>query len=181
MALTQFNIYPMTNLVPQENIENKILSIRGQRVMVDKDLAELYGVETKYLNRQVKRNINRFPKEFMFRLTKREKNELVTNWHRFKALKHSTTLPKAFTEHGVVMLAAVLNSRLAITISILVVKTFIRLRYFVLTHKKLANKLKMLEMRVDKHDEEIFSIFEAMHKLMALPEKPKSKIGFCIN
>ena len=93
----------MTRLILQGNIENKILLVRGQRVMIDRDLAELYEVQTKYLNRQVKRNMNRFPHEFMFKISKREKYELMTNWHRFENLKHSTVLPYAFTEHGVAM------------------------------------------------------------------------------
>ena len=88
----------MTHLIPQEIIEQKIFLIRNQKVMIDRDLAELYDVETKYLNRQVKRNIERFPEEFMFQLSSAEKNELVTNWHRFGLLKHSSVLPYAFTE-----------------------------------------------------------------------------------
>jgi len=89
-----------------EQIEQKIFLVRGQKVMIDRDLAELYGVETKYLNRQMKRNIERFPQEFMFQLTREEKNQLVTNWHRFQSMKHSTSLPHVFTEHGVAMLGA---------------------------------------------------------------------------
>ena len=165
-------------LVPVETIEQKILLIRGQKVMLDRDLAVLYGVETKYLNRQVKRNIERFPKEFMFKLTKYEKDELVTNWHRFALLKHSYSSPYAFTEHGVAMLAAVLNSKQAIRMSILIVKTFVRLREILGTHKELVQKLKLLEMRVDGHDEEIESIMEAIHQLISTPEKPKNRIGF---
>ncbi len=90
-------------IIQLDLIESKILLIRGKKVLLDRDLAELYGVETKNLNRQVKRNKERFPVEFMFQLTKEEKNELVTNWHRFDSLKHSTVLPHAFTEHGTVM------------------------------------------------------------------------------
>ena len=115
-------------IIQLDMIESKILLIRGKKVMLDRDLAELYGVETKNLNRQVKRNKERFPVEFMFQLTKEEKNELVTNWHRFNSLKHSTSLPHAFTEHGTVMLASVLNSQRAIETSILVVQAFIKLR-----------------------------------------------------
>ena len=111
----------MSNIIPQEIIEQRIFLIREQKVMIDRDLAELFGVETKYLNRQVKRNIERFPKEFMFQLTKKEKNELVTNWHRFASLKHSSYPPFVFTEHGVAMLASVLNSKSAIKMSIHIV------------------------------------------------------------
>ena len=168
----------MSNLVQKEEIENRILLIRGNRVMIDRDIAELYGVETKYLNRQVKRNIARLPPEFMFRLSKKEKNELVTNWHRFETLKHSTVLPYAFTEHGVTMLATVLNSDLAIEMSILIVKTFIKLRRFLFNHKKLDLKIKELELKINRHDGEISSIFEAIRQLMLQEQKPKRKIGF---
>lgn len=105
-------------LVLFEDIEQKIFLIRGQRVMIDRDIADLYQVETKQLNRQVKRNYERFPAEFMFQFTGREKEQLVTNWHRFKSLKHSTTRPYAFTEHGVAMLSSVLNSERAIQVKI---------------------------------------------------------------
>ncbi|OGX05599.1 MAG: hypothetical protein A3G87_00545 [Omnitrophica bacterium RIFCSPLOWO2_12_FULL_50_11] len=91
----------MKSLVSQEVIEERIFSIRGHKVMIDRDLAKLYGVETKYLNRQVKRNRARFPEEFMFQLTREEKSELVTNWHRFKRMKHSSSLPRAYTEHRI--------------------------------------------------------------------------------
>ena len=165
-------------LVPAETLEQKILLIRGQKVMLDRDLAVLYGVETKHLNRQVKRNRERFPKEFMFKLTKYEKNELVTNWHRFALLKHSYSSSYAFTEHGVAMLAAVLKSKQAIRMSIFIVKTFVRLLEILGTHKELVQKLKLLEMRVDKHEEGIQSIMEAIHQLISTPEKPKRRIGF---
>ena len=171
----------MNSLIKQDGIETRILLIRGQRIMIDRDLAELFDVETKYLNRQVRRNIERFSGEFMFRLTRREKNELVTNWHRFTILKHSSSLPYAFTEHGVAMLATVLNSKLAVKASIRIIKAFIKLRRFILTHKQLAKKLKQLESKVEKHDGEIQSIFEAIRNLTLLPEKPKRKIGFYVD
>lgn len=167
----------MANLIPQERIESKILLIRGMKVMIDKDLAELYQVATKYLNRQVKRNIDRFPKEFMFRLSHREKDELVTNWHRFEKLKHSSSLPYAFTEHGVAMLATILNSEIAVRMSICIIKIFIKLRHLTTTHKHIKEKLNLLERKIDKHDEEIRSIFEAIKQLMTPPEKPR-RIGF---
>ncbi|MCX5727035.1 MAG: ORF6N domain-containing protein [Candidatus Saganbacteria bacterium] len=152
--------------------------IRGQKVMIDRDLAELYDVETKYLNRQVKRNIDRFPREFMFQLTSREKEELVTNWHRFDSLKYSSTLPYAFTEHGVAMLASVLKSGRAVKISIYIIKTFVKLRQMLSTHKELAQKLAELERKVEAHDGGIKSIFEAIRQLMQPEEKSKKKIGF---
>lgn len=159
-------------------IQNKILIVRGKKVMLDRDLAELYGVETKYLNRQVKRNLDRFPDEFMFQLTTTEKAELVTNWHRFNSLKHSTFLPYAFTEYGAVMLASVLNSPRAVQASIYVVRAFVRLRELLSTHQELAQKLSELERRVEKHDAAIQAIMEAIRQLMQPPEKPKRKIGF---
>ena len=166
-------------LIPQGAIEQRIFLIRGQRVMVDRDLAELYGVETKYLNRQVKRNKQRFPREFMFRLTEGEKDELVTNWHRFKSMKHSSVLPYVFTEHGVAMLASVLNSGIAVKISITIIKTFVKLREVLSTHKELAYKLAELEHKIEKHDEDIQAIFEAIRRLMAPPPiEPKPQIGF---
>ena len=166
-------------LVTVETIEQKILLIRGQKVMLDLDLAILYGVETKALNRAVKRNFERFPDDFMFQLTNEEYLELLR--YQFGTLKrgqYSKYLPYAFTEHGVVMLAAVLNSKQAIRMSIFIVKTFVRLREILGTHKELVQKLKLLEMRVDKHDEGIQSIMEAIHQLISTPEKPKRRIGF---
>lgn len=164
----------------RENIEEKIFLIRGHKVMIDYDLALLYGVETKYLNRQVKRNQERFPEEFMFRLNQEEKEELVTNWHRLKALKHSSSLPQAFTENGVAMLASVLNSDRAIKISIYIIKTFVKLRRWIAGSKELSRRLDQLEARVGQHDEEIRSIFEALHELIDHPSTDKSKrsIGF---
>ncbi len=165
-------------LVQQGLIEQRIFIIRGQKVMIDRDLAELYGVETKYLNRQVKRNAMRFPSEFMFQLTAGEKAELVTICHRFRTLKHSSSLPYAFTEHGVSMLASVLNSERAIKISISIIKTFVKLRELISTHKALASKLDDLERRMEKHDEHIKVVFDAIRQLMASPEPKEKKIGF---
>jgi phage regulator Rha-like protein len=169
----------MQQIVPQEMVEKRIFLIRGQRVMVDRDLAELYGVETKYLNRQVKNNIGRFPEEFMFVLTLEEKNELVTFCHRFETMKHSTSLPRVFTEHGAAMLASVLNSERAIKISIIIIKTFVKLREILSTHKELVHKLNGLERKFEKHDADIQGIFEAIRQLMAPPpEKSRRLIGF---
>src|SRR3989338_11074066 len=117
----------MRDLIPQETIEQRIFLIRHQKVMIDKDIAELYGVETKHLNRQVKRNIQRFPEEFMFQLNVEERNQLVSICHRFKTMKDSSSLPYAFTEHGVAMLASVLKSDRAVKISINIIKAFVKL------------------------------------------------------
>jgi hypothetical protein len=166
-------------LVPSDLIEKQIFLLRGQRVMIDRDLADLYGVETKYLNRQVKRNRERFPREFMFQLTSSERNELVTNWHRFASLKHSTVLPYAFTEHGVAMLSSVLHGKRAIHINIIIIKVFLKLREILASHKELALRLQELEMKTEKHDDAISAIFEAIRQLMAPPlQKPKQPIGF---
>jgi len=168
----------MNDLIPQETIEQRIFLIRGQKVMIDRDLAELYGVETKHLNRQVKRNIQRFPEEFMFHLTPAEKKQLVTICHRFKTMKHSGVMPYAFTEHGVAMLASVLKSERAVKISINIIKAFVKLREIFSTHKELANKLNQLERKIEKHDKEIHLIFEAIRQLMVPSQKPIKKIGF---
>ena len=169
----------MSELVSHEMIENRIFLIRGRKVMIDRDLAELYGVETKYLNRQIRVNIDRFPNEFMFRLTIDERDELVQICHRFETMKHSSSMPYVFTEHGVAMLSSVLNSKRAIRISILIIKTFVKLREIITTHKELAHKLKELEGKLEKHDGEIQAIFEAIRQLMEPPpEKPKPMIGF---
>src|SRR3989338_1426686 len=130
----------MKAIIPQETIEQRIFLIRNQKVIVDRDLAELYGVETKHLNRQVKRNIQRFPEEFMLQLTIEERNQLVTICHRFKTMKHSSSLPYVFTEHGVAMLSSVLKSDRAVKISINIIKTFVKLRQIISSHKELAHK-----------------------------------------
>jgi len=166
-----------TSIVPGI-IENRIFLIRGQRVMVDRDLAQLYEVTTKALNQAVKRNKSRFPVEFMFRLTIKEKNELVTICDRFKSLKHSTSLPYVFTEHGVVMLANVLKSDQAVRVSIMIIKVFIRLKELISSHKGIFYKIGELEQRIGRHDKEIQAILEAIRRLMREDEKPKGRIGF---
>jgi len=168
----------MKSMIPQETIEQKIFLIRRHKIMLDRDLARLYGVETKYLNRQVRRNIERFPEEFMFKLTREEKDELVTICHRLKTMKHSSTSPYAFTEHGVAMLASVLKSEKAVKISIVIIKAFVRLRQILSTHKELAHKLNQLERKIEKHDVEIKAIFDAIRELMIPPKKPRKRTGF---
>ena len=168
-------------LVPRvqlENVQRTILSVRGQKVILDADLARLYGVTTKRLNEQVRRNRNRFPDDFMFRLTPEEKNEVVANCDHLSNLKFSPALPLAFTEHGAIMAASVLNTQQAIEASIFVVRIFVRLREILATHKRLARKLKELEARLGEHDEQIQVIFEAIHQLMTPPDTPPKKIGF---
>jgi len=161
--------------VPIQRIEGAIVLIRGQRVMLDTDLAALYGVSTKALNQAVKRNEGRFPLDFMFRLTKKEKDELVTNCDRFQRLKHSSALPRVFTEQGVAMLSSVLNSDQAINVNIEIMRTFVRLRQMSTAHKDLERKLSALEK---KYDRQFKVIFDAIRALMKPPEKPRKKIGF---
>lgn len=169
----------MKELIPAEIIESKIYLIRGQKVMLDRDLAELYGVATKVLNQAVKRNGKRFPDDFMFKLATPEKNELVTNCDRFRTLKHSTVTPYAFTEQGVAMLSTVLNSERAIQVNIAIMRTFVKFREMLSANKELAHKLTLLENRIEKHDGEIKAIFNAIRQLMAPPEtKKKADIGF---
>jgi len=165
-------------LVPTEVIVTKILFLRGEKVLLDRDLAELYGVETRVLNQAVKRNERRFPPDFMFRLTEEEKHELVTNCDRFKKLKHSTVLPHAFSEQGVAMLSSVLNSDRAIEVNIAIMRAFVQLRKLIASNEELARKLKELEERLEKYDEDIGLIFEAIRELMTPPDTPPKKIGF---
>ena len=166
-------------LVPLERIENRILVIRGCKVLLDRDLADLYEVPTKRLNEQVKRNLERFPEDFMFQLDRHEQRELVANCDRFARLKHSTALPYAFTEHGAIMAASVLNSSRAVEASIFVVRAFVRLRQMLASHKELARKLEQLERKLATHDTQILALIEAIRQL-ASPPKPQKRrrIGF---
>jgi hypothetical protein len=161
---------PKSLLVPIERIEKRIYFVRGHKVMLDSDLAELYGVRTKALNQAVKRNKEHFPKDFMFRLTEQEKNEVVTNCDHLQRLKFSPVLPYAFTEHGAVMLANVLNSTRATEVSIYVVRAFVRLRTGLKKDKELAKKLDQLERLVVQHDGDIRSLFESIRYLMSCPD-----------
>ena len=163
------------DIIPTEIIENRIFLIRRKKVMLDRDLAELYGVETKVLNQAVKRNEKRFPTDFMFRLNIKEKNELVTNCDRLSKLKHSSVFPCIFTEQGVAMLSTVLNSERAIEVNIQIMRAFVKLREMLSTHKDLARKLSALE---NKYDDQFRVVFDAIRALMTEEEKPKRKIGF---
>jgi len=165
-------------MIPKERIERIIFLIRGQKVILDRDLADLYEVTTKALNQAVKRNERRFPPDFMFRLTKEEKNELVTNCDRFQTLKHSSVLPSAFTEQGVAMLSSVLKSERAIQVNVAIMRAFVRLRQLLGSHKELAHKLEELERHLKDHDKQIQTIFSAIRQLMTQPEAPRKKIGF---
>ena len=174
----------MTHLpTSQEVIEQKIYMIRGCSVLLDEDLALLYGVETKQLKRQVKRNKKRFPDDFLFELTKKEYRDFLRcQTGTLKRGGHSKYLPYAFTEQGVAMLSSVLNSERAIQVNIAIMRAFVKLRSMLSANKELAHKLEHLERKIEKHDTEIQAIFEAIRQLMQpLPKKPKRKIGFHID
>lgn len=170
-------------VVPQDVIENKIFLIRGKKVMLDTDLARLYEVPTKRLNEQVKRNRRRFPEDFMFQLAMSERDELVANCDRLVKLKHSTSMPYAFTEQGVAMLSSVLNSERAINVNIQIMRTFTRLRELIFTHKDIQRKIEEMEK---KYDQQFQVVFAAIKKLLEPPPKPppepppkaKGPIGF---
>ncbi len=168
----------MRELIPGSVIERKIFLIRGERVMLSNHLAELYGVTTSALIQAVKRNIERFPVDFMFSLNRKE----IMNLSQFvisSKLKHAPNV-YAFTEQGVAMLSSVLRSRRAVQVNVAIMRAFVKLRKILSTHKELAHKLKELERKIEKHDTEIKDIFEAIRRLMAPPEQPKRKIGFHI-
>jgi len=165
-------------LVPYEIIQRKIYIIRGKKVMIDKDLAELYRVTTGNLNKQVKRNIERFPGDFMFQLKKEEFENLIFQNGR-PSYGGRRFLPYVFTEQGVAMLSSVLKSRQAIQVNIAIMRAFARLRKILATHKELAAKLEQLERKVGILDSEVKAVFDAIHKLMVEPEKkPPRQIGF---
>ncbi len=165
---------PKSEIVPNSLIENRIFVIRGHKVMLGPDLAELYGVETRALMQGVKRNRERFPIDFMFALTR---PEILRISQIVISLKYSKSV-YAFTEQGVAMLSGILNSPRAVQMNIAIMRAFVTLREILSTHKALALKLRELEMKVENHDEEIQAIFEAIRQLMVLPEKPKRPIGF---
>jgi phage regulator Rha-like protein len=168
-----------STIVPVERIESRILLLRDHKVMLDSDLAELYGVTTKRLNEQVKRNQQRFPADFMFQLTSEEtknlRSQIATSNRGGGGRRYR---PYAFTEHGAIMAASVLNSRRAIEVSVYVVRAFVKLREMLRTHKELAGKLAELEKRIEGHDDEITTLFEAIRQLMEPPEEPSKRIGF---
>ncbi len=164
-------------IIPDESIARRILFIRGQKVIIDSDLALLYGVSTKYLKQQVRRNFERFPADFMFELTEPEKNEVVANCNHLSKLKFSPYLPFAFTEYGALMAANVLNSTKAIKVSVQIVRTFVRLRQMLASNEELVRKLESLEK---KYDEQFKMVFEAIHQMLILPGKPKRSFGFTV-
>jgi len=166
----------MTAVVPTETIISKIVILRGEKVLLDRDLAELYGVKTKALKQAVRRNIRRFPDDFMFELTKEEfedwRSQFVTSNRDKMGLRYK---PMAFTEQGVAMLSSVLNSNRAIEVNIAIMRAFVQLRKMISSHADLERKLVALEK---KYDQQFRVVFDAIRALMAPPERPKKKIGF---
>ena len=166
----------MKELIPVELIERKIYLIRGHKVMLDRDLAELYGVETRVLNQAVRRNSDRFPEDFMFTLTRDEimnLSQIVIS----SRIKHAPNV-FVFTEQGVAMLSGILNSGRAIQVNIAIMRAFVKLREMLSSNKELAHKLTLLENRIEKHDGEIKAIFGAIRQLMTPAVGKKGKIGF---
>ena len=173
------NLVQKRSLVPVERIERVILVLRGHKVLLDADLAALYGIKTRRLNEQVRRNIDRFPADFMFQLTPQEfvnlKSQFATSNSGWGGKRK---LPFAFTEHGALMAASVLNSPRAVEMSIFVIRAFVKLRNMLATHRQLATKFGELERKLATHDQQIVVLFDAIRSLMAPPPKPKRRIGF---
>ena len=165
-------------LVAPPQIEHAILLIRGQRVMLDRDLAAMYGVTTGNLNKAVQRNLSRFPADFMFQLTEDEAEALRFQFGILKRGLNFKYLPYVFTQEGVAMLSGVLRSPRAEQVNIAIMRAFVRLRETLSLHKELAHKLSELERKIENHDENIRTLFEAIHQLMTPPEQPHREIGF---
>ncbi len=172
------------NEIEQYKINNIVMSFRGQHVIIAQDLARLFGVETKVFNQAVKRNLDRFPDDFVFQLNKQEFNELVTNCDRFKSQKHSYVLPYAFTEHGAVMASMILNSPSAVEMSIYVVRAFVAMRSMSKQISELTDKINELDKKYIQHDEVLRLIGEILFPTEEAPSLPaatpdkKKKIGF---
>ncbi|MBP6234141.1 MAG: ORF6N domain-containing protein [Chitinophagaceae bacterium] len=167
---------PVTRIV-EEKIINKIYLIRGMKVMLDFELSELYETETKQLKRQVRRNIERFPKDFMFELTTKEFADLRSQFGT-SSWGGTRYTPMAFTEQGVAMLSSVLNSSTAIKVNIQIIRVFTRMKEMVLTNKDILLKLEQLEKKVSGHDQNMQMIFEALKQLLNPPQEPRKRIGF---
>ena len=169
-------------LIPLERISSKIYLIRGEKVLLDSDLAELYGVETKRLKEAVRRNINRFPVDFMYQINRDEYDSLRSQIASLKRGQHSKYLPFVFTEQGVAMLSSVLNSERAIQVNIAIMRAFVQMRKFLQSNDELAKKLKKLENETRRkfadQQEQIKLIFEAIKELMTEKQSPQRKIGF---
>src|SRR6187401_2374071 len=165
--------------VPEERLLHHIYIIRGKKVMLDKDLASLYGIETKRLKEQVRRNRNRFPADFMFELNKKEfekwRSQFATSNSEIMGMRHA---PFAFTEHGILMLSSVLNTDRAIKVNIRIMRIFIKMREMLHTHKALLEKLEQLEKKVTGHDDSIKLIFQSLRRFLQNQNPPRRRIGF---
>lgn len=186
MSKTKQSVKRSEVLVPVEIIQRKIFLIRGHKVMFDRDLAELYGVETRRLNEQVKRNIKRFPLDFMFQLTKQEAKDwmsqiAISNKEKMGIRK----MPRVFTEQGVAMLSSILNSDQAIEVNIQIMRVFVKIKEMLASHKDLAHKIEDLERKLGEHDKRIILIFDAIKQMMSGSEAQDSyrrtKIGFIVD
>ena len=165
-------------ILTDDLILNKIYYLRKQKIMLDRDLAELYGVQTIRLREQVKRNVNRFPSNFMFRLTEKEATTMVSQNAIPSKKQLGGALPYAFTEHGVLMLAAVLKSDKAMNVSVRVIELFVKMREMLSTNKDILLQMQKLEKKLIAHDEDIQLIFGALKQLLNPPQEPRQRIGF---
>ncbi|MFL5765260.1 MAG: ORF6N domain-containing protein [Bacteroidia bacterium] len=163
--------------IPDEAVMNKILVIRGQKVMIDRDMAELYGTTTVRLNEQVRRNASRFPGDFMFRITEKEKKEVIAICDNLQSLRFSAHLPFVFTEHGAVMLASVLNSEKAVRMNIQIVRVFIKMREMMTTHKNILKKVDNIERKQKKQDAEVKALFEYIRQFVS-GENNRKVVGY---
>ena len=164
-----------------DGLQQRILVLRGERGMIDSDLAELYGVTTKRFNEQVKRNVERFPVDFMFQLAPEEKKEVVAKCDHLKKLKFSPHLPRVFTEHGAIMSASVLNSPRAVEMSVFVVRAFVRLRQMLIENHDLAARLDELEARVARHDNTLSTLVATIRQMATPSASPSRQIGFVVD
>ncbi|MCL4547368.1 MAG: ORF6N domain-containing protein [Bacteroidetes bacterium] len=172
---------PKTQLTIYKRVEGMIFSLRGEKVILDSDLASIYGVTTARLNQQVKRNAERFPSDFIFRLTKKEFESLMLQFATSNSSRGGRRkLPFAFTEHGAIMAANILNSNKAVQMSVLVVRAFVQIRRNIISYGRLTKRLQELERKVVHHDYDIKEIIEAIRQLMAPPEKSKRSYGFLV-
>jgi hypothetical protein len=169
-------------IIQPVRIEKSILLIRGEKVLIDTDLASFYGVSTKRLNEQVRRNRNRFPEDFIFQLNQEEKNEVVANCDHLNNLKYSKSLPYVFTEHGALMAASVLNTPRAVEVSVFIVRAFVKLRKVISEHKELTRKISQIERRLIEHDDQLIQIIQALKQLLNPNLPPKRyRIGFLLH
>lgn len=169
-----------TKIIPVESVISKIIIIKDQKVILDSELAKLYSVTTKRLNQQVKRNIKRFPQDFMFQLTEKEYEDLRSQFATSNKKGGRRYSPFVFTEQGVAMLSSVLSSEKAIEVNILIIRAFIKLREILSTHNEVKKKLEEMENKYNAHEEKIIQIIHLINHLLEPPEKPKRKIGFSL-